>query len=127
MFAVYNLLTRLTSYDDDYSSNILYVAIIGAIVSTSWGSLLWQTPTSTELGFILVLCVTGVAGHVLLMKALEYSAASKIQPFNYFTLVWAIIISVLFFDEFPDYWTLSGAALIILSGLYVLQRSSRTN
>ena len=124
MFAVYNLLTRLTSYDDHYSSNILFVAVIGAIVSTAWGSQLWQTPTSTELGFMLVLCVTGVAGHVLLMKALEFSAASKIQPFNYFTLVWAIIISVLFFGEFPDYWTLSGATLIISSGLYVLQRSS---
>lgn len=127
MFAVYNLLTRLTSYHDHYSSNILYVAVIGAIVSTSWGATLWQAPTSTEWKFILVLCVTGVAGHVLLMKALEFTAASKIQPFNYFTLVWAILISVIFFNEFPDQWTLTGASIIILSGVYVLRRTARIN
>ena len=123
MFAVYNLLTRLTSYDDHYSSNILYVAIIGALVSTAWGSSLWQTPDKLQWIYILSLCVTGVAGHVLLMKALEYSEASKIQPFNYFTLVWAIIISIVFFSEIPDLWTLVGAGIIISSGLYVLRRS----
>ena len=123
MFAVYNLLTRLTSRDDHYASNILFVAIIGAIVSTTWGATVWQTPNSSEWVFILALCVAGVAGHVLLMKALEYSEASKIQPFNYFTLVWAIIISILFFAEIPDLWTLAGAAIIISSGLYVLRRS----
>ncbi len=123
MFAVYNLLTRLTSYDDHYTSNILYVAIIGALVSTVWGAQLWVTPDKSQWTFILSLCVTGVAGHVLLMKALEYSEASKIQPFNYFTLVWAIIISIVFFSEVPDLWTLTGAGIIISSGLYVLRRS----
>ena len=123
LFAVYNLLTRLTSHHDHYSSNILYVALIGAFVSSSWGLPLWQSPSASETGFILVLCVTGVAGHVLLMKALEYSAASKIQPFNYFTLVWAIIISIVFFGDIPDQWTLIGAGVIILSGIYVLHRA----
>ena len=123
LFAIYNILTRLTSYHDHYTSNILYVAVMGAVVATCWGLPLWQTPSSDEAGFIAVLCVSGVAGHVLLMKALEYTAASKIQPFNYFTLVWAIIISILFFNEWPDNWTLTGAAIIISSGLFVLRRS----
>ena len=123
LFAIYNILTRMTSHHDHYSSNILYVAVMGALVATVWGLPLWQAPDRAELGFIIVLCVTGVAGHVLLMKALEYAAASTIQPFNYFTLVWAILISIVFFDEWPDNWTLAGAATIIISGLFVLKRT----
>ena len=123
LFAIYNILTRMTSRHDHYTSNILYVAIMGAIVATCLGLPLWQTPSSGEVGFIAVLCIMGVAGHVFLMKALEYTAASTIQPFNYFTLVWAIIISIVFFNEWPDNWTLAGAMTIICSGLFVLRRS----
>lgn len=123
LFAIYNILTRLTSYHDHYASNILYVAVMGAVVSTSWGLPVWQTPDSGEAGFIALLCIFGVAGHVLLMKALEYTTASTIQPFNYFTLVWAIIISIVFFKQWPDHWTLAGAVIIIFSGLFVLKRT----
>jgi drug/metabolite transporter (DMT)-like permease len=59
----------------------------------------------------------------MLMKALEYTAASTIQPFNYFTLVWAIMISVVYFDQWPDYWTMAGAVVIICSGLFVIKRT----
>lgn len=127
LFAAYNILTRLTSYHDHYTSNILYVAVMGALISTCWGLPVWQAPDTAEIGFIALLCVFGVAGHVLLMKALEYAAASTIQPFNYFTLVWAIIISIAFFNQWPDLWTVAGAATIICSGLFVLKRARVKN
>lgn len=123
LFAIYNVLTRMTSRYDHYSSNILYVAVIGALVSTAWGMPLWQAPDPAEAMLMTALCFTGVAGHVTLMKALEYADASSIQPFNYFTLVWAILISVLYFNQWPDYGTVTGAVVIICSGLFVIKRT----
>jgi drug/metabolite transporter (DMT)-like permease len=45
-----------------------------------------------------------------------------VTPFRYVRLVFALFIGVTVFHEQPDVWTLSGAAIIILSGLYTFFR-----
>jgi len=45
-----------------------------------------------------------------------------VTPFRYVRLVFALIIGVTLFEEDPDLWTLIGAAIIILSGLYTFFR-----
>ncbi|MNV87800.1 EamA-like transporter family protein [compost metagenome] len=65
--------------------------------------------------------ITGVMGQVLLMQALRYANASTLQPFNYTLLVFATLIGLVVFGEFPDAWTIAGAALVIMGGLYALK------
>ena len=67
----------------------------------------------------------GTAGHYALLQALNHADASAIQPFGYFLLVWATVLGGLFFDQFPDAWTLLGAGIIILSGLYAWVQERR--
>jgi drug/metabolite transporter (DMT)-like permease len=45
-----------------------------------------------------------------------------VTPFRYVRLVFALFIGVTVFHEQPDAWTLGGAAIIILSGLYTFFR-----
>ena len=47
---------------------------------------------------------------------------SVTTPFRYSRLVFALIIGVTVFGERPDVWTLTGATLIIGSGLYTFAR-----
>jgi drug/metabolite transporter (DMT)-like permease len=37
-------------------------------------------------------------------------------------LVWAAVIGFLMFGDVPDAWTIAGASVVILSGLYAWQR-----
>ena len=48
-----------------------------------------------------------------------------VTPFRYSRLIFAIIIGVTMFGERPDTLTLTGAALIVGSGLYTLLREAR--
>jgi drug/metabolite transporter (DMT)-like permease len=41
-----------------------------------------------------------------------------VQPYSYTTLVWATILGALVFGQFPDAWTITGAAVIVASSLY---------
>lgn len=119
-FAFYNVLTRRVSREDSFVTSMLYMALIGCGAATSVGLASWQTPSPDQWLMMAVLSVTGIAGHLLLVKALEHAPASLIQPFNYSLLVFAILIGILVFAEFPDGATLAGAALVILSGLYAM-------
>ena len=50
---------------------------------------------------------------------------SVVSPFRYTRLIFALILGILFLGERPDSWTLIGAAIVILSGLYVFARERR--
>ncbi|WP_405278904.1 DMT family transporter [Cobetia sp. Ld8] len=119
-FAVYNLITRLVSREDGFTTNMLYMAVVGCIASTAFGLPVWQAPSQGEWGLMGVLALTGVLAHLLLVKALEYAPAGVLQPFNYSLLVFAILIGLLVFGELPDAWTLVGAALVVAGGFYAI-------
>jgi drug/metabolite transporter (DMT)-like permease len=48
--------------------------------------------------------------------------ASVLQPFNYTSLPWALLISALIFHEPLDTVSLGGAAIIVGAGLVVMAR-----
>jgi drug/metabolite transporter (DMT)-like permease len=69
-----------------------------------------------------VLCVTGMTGHYLLIRALDAAEASTVQPFAYLQLVFASFIGVFLFGETIDATTVAGATLVVGAGLFTLLR-----
>lgn len=125
MFAAYNVLTRMVSRTDDGETSLLYMAVIGAAVMLCVGPFFWVPPTPEAWGLLFVLSCTGAAGHFCLIKALEAAPASALQPFNYTLLVWATALGFLIFGDFPDLFTILGAAVVVGSGLYTIYRERR--
>lgn len=122
-FAFYNLITRFVSAaGDSFNTNMLYMALVGCASATLFGIPEWREPTSDEWLMMAVLSVTGIFGHLLLVKALEHAPTSVLQPFNYSLLVFATVFGVLLFAEIPDLPTLIGSAIITGSGLYVIMQ-----
>jgi drug/metabolite transporter (DMT)-like permease len=59
-----------------------------------------------------------------MIEAFRRGEATLVAPFKYSSLLWATLIGYLMFDELPDTWTLAGAVVIVLAGLYVLHRET---
>lgn len=77
---------------------------------------------------IIRLCVAigvGVAAYYMLVAATRIGDMSVIAPFRYSRLVFALFVGVLVFGETPDRLTLTGAAIIVGSGIYTLWREAR--
>ena len=55
----------------------------------------------------------------------DRAPASVLSPFIYTQLVWAITFGYLVFANVPSHWTLAGAAIVIASGLYLLNRERK--
>ena len=64
----------------------------------------------------------GGLGHWLLILAHRIAPAPVLAPFIYLGLIWMSAAGYFVFGNVPTLWTLSGAAVVILSGLYLLAR-----
>ncbi len=102
-------------------SNLAVVAV--ALVATTL--LGWKSITLGVAAFFLLNGLLSASAHFLIIDALRLGDASLVSPFRYSGLLWATILGLLVWGDFPDTWTLAGAALLVASGLYILERSPR--
>lgn len=121
VFALYNLLSRRIGQTDSFATNLLYMAVVGSIAAGSFGIPAWLAPSPVEWLLLVTYATAGAIAHLLLIKALEYAPASVLQPFNYSLLVFATLVGLVVFGEFPDHWTLTGAALVLAGGIYAVR------
>ena len=84
----------------------------------------WVTPSLQEVLFLGVVALFATAGHFTMTIALKLAPITITQPISYVQIVWASGIGFIFFGETISLLFTLGAALIILSSLYVTYTSS---
>lgn len=124
-YASYALTTRMLGRDEDILTSFLYTALVGAVAATFLAVPVWQTPTAGTWVLFAALGGAGAIGQFLLIRALTVTQAGVVAPFGYAGILLATIWGVIVFDEWPDAWTLLGAATIILAGIFVWYRETR--
>ena len=53
-------------------------------------------------------------GHYFLTIAYSQAPAAVVSPFNYTQLIGSAILGYAVFNDFPDFWTWVGAAVIVV-------------
>ncbi|MFV0475023.1 MAG: DMT family transporter [Pikeienuella sp.] len=124
--AIYNLLTRRLAGVESPDTMQLYAGLIPviAILPLALGDWRWPAGGADWFAFVMI-GVFGWAGHQLLTLAHRYAGASALAPVTYTQIVMMSLSSWLIFHQPPDSQTVIGAAVIILSGLYVWLRERR--
>ena len=123
-YAIFAILTRFLGSSESADTTLLYTAGFGALASSALLPFVFVLPGSLkEAGLMLFLPVVAGTGHYTLIKAMSLTEASDLAPMNYLTLVSALLWGFLFFAEIPAASTLAGAAIIVLSGLYLWRRA----
>jgi drug/metabolite transporter (DMT)-like permease len=122
MFAIYNIITRKVSRQDSLETSLLYFGVVGFLVTLLAVPFFWQPMSNSEILWLLMISIISIFSHLLLIKSLELAPAVILQPFNYFILVWAMVIGYSFYGEILDTTTLIGAVLVIGSGVYIARR-----
>jgi drug/metabolite transporter (DMT)-like permease len=84
----------------------------------------WQTPDLFDCLLFALLAVAASLGQFCVIQALRYGQVSLLAPLEYSALIWATSFGFIFWGEFPTPTVLLGAAVIILSSLYVVQREA---
>ena len=123
--SIYTILTRRLSSTDSFETSLLYFGVAGFGFSLLFAPFVWEPVSQDQWGILLMLSLSAIIGHFCLIMALQLAPAVLLQPFNYFVLVWAMIIGYLAFGEVLDSTTLVGTAIVVGSGLFIARREYR--
>ncbi|WP_270938507.1 DMT family transporter [Falsiroseomonas oryzae] len=116
---VYHLLTRRLAALDDPRTTFVHTSLAACALTGLAQPFVWQTPPLADLPWMLLLGLLGGAGHCILVLAFARAPASVLAPMSYSQLVWAGLAGILVFGDWPDGWTLLGAAVIAAGGVLV--------
>lgn len=84
----------------------------------------WATPTTEQLGWLLLIGVLATLGHLAMTSAFKSAEATVVFPVDYTRLIWASIIGYFAFGEVPDVWTWVGGTVIFASTTYIAYREA---
>ncbi len=82
-------------------------------------------PVGANWLIILPMISLGSVGYLLLTISIRSADVSVVAPFRYSRILFLLALGVLIFDERPNTLMLTGAALIIVSGVYLLLRQEK--
>ena len=123
-YAGYQIMTRIAGRTEDTKTSLFWTSTVGVIVMSCIVPFVWKAPDATAW---VIMVATGAVfgfGHYLLIRAFEVAAVSTLSPFLYTQIIWVTIISIVVFDQFPDQFSILGAAIVIGSGLYIWHRET---
>jgi drug/metabolite transporter (DMT)-like permease len=122
LYSIYIVITRKVSQHDSAATSMAFTGIVGLVLSSAVGVFYWQPMGWGDVLLLLSIVVTTCLGHGLMVFALSMAPASTVQPFNYFSLPWAIVLSAVVFGDWIDPISLAGAGVIVAAGLVVMAR-----
>jgi drug/metabolite transporter (DMT)-like permease len=121
-YSTYSLVTRFVGADESPWTSLFYSAIFGTICYSIYIVFHWNPMSSNALLLTIIIGLFGTAGHICLIRALTLGEASLVAPFIYTNLLFTTIWGLVLFGNFPDFWTICGALIIVAAGVYVWAR-----
>ncbi len=121
-YATYQIVTRMIRGAADPLNSLFYLALVGVVATSIVAPFDWVWPDWRAWLMLIGTGFFGGLGHFAMIRVYESSPAATIAPFAYTELLWALGLGAIVFGDFPDTWTLVGAAIVAGSGLYVLRR-----
>ena len=87
--------------------------------SFDWMFAEFVLPVGVEWGYVTAVGVFATMSQLLMTKAYELTKAGIVGTVSYSNIVFAVLIGVMLGDPIPDFWTVLGIILVIMSGLLV--------
>jgi drug/metabolite transporter (DMT)-like permease len=114
--------TRKLTQSESTSSIVFYFSLICALAGLVTWPFGWIAPTGRE--FLVLACIgfLGGMGHILLTESYRYAAASVVAPFDYTSMIWALLLGYAMFGETPTLMIVIGSTIIASAGLFVIWR-----
>lgn len=121
-YAAAAITVRMLAQRDSTQAMVFWFLLIlsvgaGALALRDWA------PMRTEHWWIVAgIGITGALAQVALTEAFRVGEASLIAPLEYSALLWGVLLDLALWQTLPDGVTWIGAAIIIVSGFYLMRR-----
>lgn len=124
--ALFSILTRQMAGRIAPQTMQLYMGALGTIVLLPFVLWTWQTPdTPLQWAGLASVGLWAWTGHEMFSRAHLHAEAGVLSPFGYVFILYMTLGGYLLFGHVPDAATLTGAAIIVASGLLIWWREGK--
>lgn len=119
------LATRVLVQTEASATVVFYFAITSSLLALTTLPFGWVMPNPTQ--WIMLICagIAGGIGQILLTECYRHASISIIAPFEYTSLLISVVLGYLIFGDIPTLHMLSGGAIIIAAGIFIILRERR--
>jgi len=120
-FSVLMVLTRLVAGTSD--TVLVTTQTVGALAfGLVAAPFTWVTLGWWDGALLVLLGAVAMIAHTCINRSLRFAPASVVVPYQYSTIVWAILFGFIFFGDIPGASMLTGAGIIMAAGIYIFVR-----
>jgi drug/metabolite transporter (DMT)-like permease len=120
-FALLMIVTRVLH--ETPNTVLVTTQMLGTLVFGLFGAPLgWAAPSWRDLLLLSVFGVSAMIALACVNHSLRLAPASVVVPYQYTLIIWAVVLGYTVFGDVPDTYTLVGAGIIIMAGLYIFWR-----
>jgi drug/metabolite transporter (DMT)-like permease len=124
-YALWILTTRTMAEEESSLAMLFYASAFFVLAGGVAAPFEWVTPSGEDLLILGVVAIISMAGLLMLIKAYRLAQASILAPFDYTSMVWAVLLGWLIWNELPGPWIIAGTALVVFAGLIIVHREAR--
>lgn len=121
-YAVSAITVRVLSRTDSSQSIVVWLLVWMAFGAGALALPDWVAIRGDDIGLIVGVGIAGALGQYTITEAFRRGEASLIAPLEYSALLWGVLLDFSLWRVLPDGMTWVGAAIIVVSGLYLLRR-----
>jgi drug/metabolite transporter (DMT)-like permease len=115
-------LVRHMTRSESTWSIVFWFSALSALAGLLTAPFGWPVPTPFDAALFVLMGLIGGVAQLLLTSSYRHASAAMLAPFDYFALIFALVIGYVAFREVPAGLVLLGAAIVIAAGLFVIWR-----
>jgi len=123
--AFINMILKKLTDTDRHWGILFYSWLFMMIFSIPLAVFFWQAPGHEQLLWLGLLGILQNLGMYFFSKSYKKTDLVVVMPFKFVTVIFVSIIAYFIFNQEPDIWTMTGAAIILSSAVYAMNRESR--
>lgn len=119
------ILTRSLGRTESASMMTVFVMLIFVVAGAAASPFDWVTPTASDWFLMLLLGGLAAGGMYCSIFAYKNGPPALVAPFQYVSLVWAVIVGYLMWGDVPELSVVVAGIVVVISGVFVLNESAR--
>ena len=104
---------------------VFYFSLTATLLSFVTLPFGWVWPTAPEAALLIGAGLLGGVAQILLTSSYRHADASLVAPFDYASMIFALAVGYLVFDEVPTLVMMAGASLVVGAGILIIWRERR--
>ncbi len=85
----------------------------------------WETVDPTNFSLLAIAGLFVLFGSIFSVMTMRVGEVGFVSPFRYTILIWAIVLGIVIFGDYPDFYTMLGSFIVVATGTYTFYRERK--